>query len=276
MIFATDLDRTLIYSRSFLEGCEIASSNIEIYKGEPISYISNKALELLKKLHQVATIIPVTTRNEEQYHRIQLFKEELEPKCYIINNGGTIYYQGKEDREWTLHIREQIKALKVGYDEVLSAFLKSYKGPIERHKKSDDLIWLVLGDQDQIDWQAVEHFKKAFAHLGWKIDVNGRKIYLYPEFINKWSALEYIRKRYMKEEKIMAAGDSLFDYEMVHQADYGVIPRGAWIEEVNDDRGDANLYTTKISPTKSYITEHKGLRAAEDILSMALDKATYF
>ena len=151
--------------------------------------------------------------------------------------------------------------MEVGYDEVLESFLKSYKGPVERHKKSDDLIWLVLGDKEHIDWQAVEAFKAQFESAGWKIDVNGRKIYLYPEFVNKWAAVDYVRKQYGKGEKVIAAGDSLFDYEMVHQADYGVVPKQAWIEE-------------ECKPGIQ-ITSHMGLEAAEDLLAFALEKVKH-
>lgn len=259
MIFATDLDRTLIYSERFLEeGQTMPYRDVEIYKEKPISYISERAFELLKGLYKVAKVIPITTRNYEQYHRIELFKEALVPEIYVINNGGTIYMHGKEDSRWHQHIINQIDAMPVDYDEALRVFLESYKGPVERYKKSDDLIWLVLGESNQIDFESVRQFERKFKKAGWRIDVNGRKIYLYPEFINKWSALEYIRTYYY-QEKIMAAGDSLFDYEMVHQSDYGIVPKASWIEP------DCMAHIT--------ITQHQGLAAAEEILEAALIKA---
>lgn len=256
MIFATDLDRTLIFSEAFLEESKVSYQSIEIYKEKPISYISDEAIQVLKELSKRVHIIPVTTRNYEQYHRIELFYEVFTPEIYIINNGGSIYVQGKEDQAWKEHITLAINALVAGYDEVLQSFLKDYKGPVERWKKSDDLIWLVLGDKDQIDWQAVEQFKKNYSHKGWKIDVNGRKIYLYPEFINKWAAVQYVQRTYLSEEEIVAAGDSLFDYEMIHKAKWGIIPKNAWIE----------------SSCMPYImvTPHTGLKAGEEILEKVL------
>lgn len=257
MIFATDLDRTLIYSNKFLNEAGSPYKSIEIYKEKPISYISLKSLELLTKIKQKAHIIPVTTRNYEQYHRIEVFKGELAPELYIINNGGTIYIQGKEDIYWKQHIENQIRALKRGYDEVLHYFLESYKGTIERHKKSDELIWLILGDQNQIDWEAVKAFEAHYAKWGWKIDVNGRKIYLYPEFINKWDAINYVRNTYFVGENIIAAGDSLFDYEMVHHAKWGIVPKGSWIE---------------INCKPSILrTSNEGLQAGEEILENVLE-----
>lgn len=255
MIFATDLDRTLIYSESFLAETKSIYRNIEIYKEKPISYISLKTYELLHMLHEMAHVVPVTTRNYEQYHRIEVFKGSLEPELYVINNGGTIYYHQQEDKKWTDEIRRQIEAMPVSYDEVLEAFLKRYKGYVERYKKSDELIWLVLGDKDQIDWEAVKLFEETFSPLGWRIDVNGRKIYLYPHFINKWAAVQYIKTKYWNEA-VIAAGDSLFDYEMVHKADYGMVPKASWIEQ------DCLEYV--------HSTKQTGLEASEEILQAAL------
>lgn len=256
MIFATDLDRTLIYSNKFLDEATMPYKSIEIYKEKPISYISLEALKLLKVVHQKTKIIPVTTRNYEQYHRIEVFKDELTPDVYIINNGGTIYVQGTEDAYWKLHIDSHIEALKKGYNEVLDYFLESYKGPIERYKKSDDLIWLILGDKNQIDWETVKAFEAHYARWGWKIDVNGRKIYLYPEFINKWDAVDYVRNTYFTGENIIAAGDSLFDYDMVHGAKWGIIPKGSWIED-------------KCKPSIR-VTSNEGLMASEEILKTVI------
>lgn len=258
MILATDLDRTLIYSERFLETVKTSYQQIEIYQDRPISYISLKALMLLDKLARCAHIVPVTTRSLEQYHRIEVFKGNRKPEIYVVNNGGTIYYQGKEDEAWSNQIKAQIKAMPVGYEEALAAFLSQYKGPVERYKKSDDLIWLVLGDASHIDFEAVKVFEKQYAESGWRIDVNGRKIYLYPHFINKWAAVRYIKEHYWQEE-VIAAGDSLFDYEMVHRADYGIVPKEAWIE--------------KQCGQEVRITQKPGLEAAEEILAFALEKA---
>lgn len=262
MIFATDLDRTMIYSEKFLEDFKEEVINIEIFKERPISYISSKALESLKKLNQVATIIPTTMRNFEQYHRISLFSEYIVPKFYVINNGGTIFKDGKEDISWTRVIQNQLGQLVISYEEALQIFLNLYKGPIEQYKKSDGLIWLVLGDKNQIDWTGIKAYKERIQNSGWSIDVNERKIYLYPSCINKWAALDYIRRCYMKAP-ILAAGDSLFDCEMVTKADFGVIPKGSWLEQ--------NMTLTK-NQKEIYITQRAGLAAAEDLLAYALEQ----
>ncbi len=257
MIFATDLDRTLIYAERFLESYDGEVLNIEIFKEKPISYISAKALRLLKELDKVATVIPITTRNREQYKRISIWGEHIKPRIYVVNNGGTIFIEGKEDLIWNEKIKKQLSALTLSYEEALRLFLSLYKGPVEGYKKSDELIWLILGDKNHIDWKAVNDFQRQVEGNGWRIDVNGRKIYLYPTCIRKWEALQYIKMNYLNEE-VLAAGDSLFDAEMIHQAEFGAVPKGASIEEIYG----ANIYRTN----------QEGIGAAEDILSYALEK----
>ena len=257
MILASDLDRTLIYSKRFLEGIGVACLNIEIYKDEPITYITEEAQKLLKRVSQEMHLIPVTTRNLEQYKRITLFDKLFKPELYIVNNGGTIFYRDKEDLEWSRKIKYQLEQLKIDYDEALKGFLEIYKGPVERYKKSDDLIWLILGDKDHIHLESITMYKHIIAPLGWNLDVNGRKIYLYPNCIRKWEALSYIQQKYYNESMV-CAGDSLFDLEMMQKADYGIMPC------------DAGLKLTAINGSQIQTTNKRGICAAEDILSYAL------
>ncbi len=258
MFFATDLDRTLIYSGLFLEQAECSYELVEVYEGKNISYMSTQAINLLKQLHSLVPIVPITTRNEMQYKRISAFQEMICPELYVVNNGGTIIYKGREDEVWTKHIKDEIEALSVGYEEALGAFLEAYQKPIKSYHKSDDLIWLIIGERNNIDELAVTLFKETFEPKGWEIKVNGKKIYLYPKCINKCSAMQYIEKIYYNGP-IIAAGDSILDYQMVHEADYGLVPKAAYIE------GECQKHI--------WITEHSGLRAAEDILKYAIDQA---
>ncbi len=62
---------------------------------------------------------------------------------------------------------------------------------------------------------------------------------------------------------ILAAGDSLFDYEMVTKADFGAVPKGSWLEQ--------NITSTK-NQKEIYITQRAGLAAAEDLLAYALEQ----
>ena len=79
MIFASDLDQTLIYSRkSFRAHIEDNSIQlIETLDGKEISFITYKTITLLIKLQLHSYFIPVTTRTIEQFQRITLFQNEI-------------------------------------------------------------------------------------------------------------------------------------------------------------------------------------------------------
>lgn len=255
MIFATDLDRTLIYSHLFLENAACTYQLIERKGEKPIAYMSDKAIELIKKLHQKAHIIPITLRNEEEFQRIDLFREVIVPEIYVTNNGGTIYYQGKEDEEWTTHILKKMAALKLSHEQIKEGFLALYQGKIEKMVNCGNLVWLFMGEKEHIDVEGVSTFARQYEEQGWCIDVSGRKVYVYPYFVTKWEAVSYIKKKYFNET-IFAAGDSIFDKEMVEKADYGMVPKACYIEEVVERHVG--------------VTVHTGMRAAEDILQAAL------
>ena len=255
MIFATDLDRTLIYSHLFLENAACTYQLIEKKGEKPIAYMSDKAIALIKQLHQKAHIIPITLRNEEEFHRIDLFREVIKPEVYVTNNGGTIYYQGQEDEEWTTHISSQMAALRLSHEQIKECFLALYQGKIEKMINCGNLVWLFMGEKDHIDEAGVSAFRGQYEAQSWRIDVSGRKIYVYPYFVTKWEAVSYIKKKYFNET-IFAAGDSIFDKEMVEKADYGMVPKACYIEDVVGKHVST--------------TEHVGMRAAEDILVAAL------
>ena len=99
MIFASDLDRTLIYSNRLLtkNHLPVPIRNVEVYNGREISYMTEKAIALLRELADEMMFIPVTTRTVEQYHRIALFREEIRPTYAITCNGGVVLNNGNVD-----------------------------------------------------------------------------------------------------------------------------------------------------------------------------------
>ena len=69
-VFFTDLDNTLIYSYRHEIGREKIC--VELYQGREVSFITKRTWELLQQVKKQVLIIPVTTRTQEQYHRIDL------------------------------------------------------------------------------------------------------------------------------------------------------------------------------------------------------------
>ena len=77
MIVCVDLDRTLIYSANALD-LRVPDADaprllcVEVYRGAPLSYLTETAAELLRDLRSRAVVVPVTTRTPEQFARVRL------------------------------------------------------------------------------------------------------------------------------------------------------------------------------------------------------------
>ena len=120
MIFASDLDRTLIYSNRFLneESLTVPIRNVEVYNGREISYMTEKAIALLREIADEMMFIPVTTRTVEQYQRIALFRDEIRPTYAITCNGGVVLNDGKIDEHWQDYVRAKINGSAASVEDV--------------------------------------------------------------------------------------------------------------------------------------------------------------
>ena len=76
MIFATDLDGTLIHSERHLTENETVKV-VEYKNRKPLSFMSAKAAKTFRELKQIPNlkIIPVTARTEEQFRRIEIIQD---------------------------------------------------------------------------------------------------------------------------------------------------------------------------------------------------------
>ena len=91
-LIATDLDRTLIYSRA--AGAADTDRCVEIYDGAPLSYLTESAATLLTELAARVPVVPVTTRTRPQFERISL---PGGPFHYaVVSSGGRILRDGVE------------------------------------------------------------------------------------------------------------------------------------------------------------------------------------
>ena len=113
MIFATDLDRTLIYSiRQVKDTAGLVP--VEYKNEQPLSYMSNEAVELFQKLKENPNliIIPVTARSTEQFRRIQVVQD-----CpyAILACGAVILKNGKPLPIWQQFVKQIRTSEKENY-----------------------------------------------------------------------------------------------------------------------------------------------------------------
>ncbi|QUH21963.1 HAD hydrolase family protein [Alkaliphilus sp. B6464] len=262
MIFATDLDRTIIYSKRFVHDNMPQVQSVENINGSEISYMTKTSLYLIQNLlnQDIVTLIPVTARSKDEFARIH-FLYNLGLKYIIVNNGGSIFIDGKEDKYWKEHIQKQVQQFKMSHAEILNKYLDTFGfNSLKKFTLVDKLV-RVISLKNKLDKKKLNEFTKYAHSHGWKISYNGKKIYIMPEFINKWSALEYVRDKYLNGKKIISSGDSDLDLDMVTNADIGIVPRhGNIIDYINTD--------------KIEITRNHGFLAGEEIIKRVFDLTT--
>lgn len=209
-LFCCDLDNTLIYSwRRQLSGEKFC---VEWLDGREISYITRRALGLLKELEKRMLLIPVTTRRVEQYQRIIL--PGVCPVYALVCNGGVLLEKGEEAEDW---YKDSLDRIKDSQGE-LNVGQRILEGDTCRDFEVWRIRELFLFTKSRDPEKTVKELKKRLDLQ--KIDVftNKNKVYVIPKALNKGAALERIKDR-LGAKRVFAAGDSLFDMPMLARAD---------------------------------------------------------
>lgn len=255
--FASDLDRTLIYSKKMVEayGASIGNHLIETLNGRELSFISTNTKRNLMKINKEIYFIPVTTRTMEQYHRLTLFHDEIQPEYVITSNGGCILKDGNELKEWTHFVQDSIG--KNSLNTMLKKVEKfSFYNSIKRVKIGDGFFFYLIMEQELIQTIDLQSLRKWANGLGWQTSVQGRKLYFIPESLNKWHAVDYLKNK-IGLKTVYSAGDSLLDLALISNSDYGLSPA----------HGEVLKYYPMIESTTYY-----GIKSSEEITQDIINK----
>ncbi|WP_424767598.1 HAD family hydrolase [Paenibacillus sp. sgz302251] len=262
MIFASDLDQTLIFSARSKGDIEIEDMiPVELHEGKHISYMTKPAMNKLKNLSDIMPFVPVTTRVPKQFDRIFGIKEQLQPEYVIVSNGGTILQNGRIDQEWHGFVREAVKQHCAENTEIASLFGKIASSHwVKSTDLCDELFFSIVVDRDQLPIDALGELKLKLASLGWSYSLQGRKIYLVPEKVSKGAAIQYVKEK-LGSGFVYAAGDSLLDESLLLAADYAISP-------VHGELGRAYSAHPHIR-----FTTARGALASEELLDSILEHA---
>ncbi|MBF0709331.1 hydrolase (had superfamily) [Alkalihalobacillus hwajinpoensis] len=245
--FASDLDRTLIYSSRMIE--QDTQQNYELIEtldGKEISYISNYASELLQKVNKEIYFIPVTTRTVEQYRRITFFQTTIQPEYAITSNGGRILKNGKVLSDWSNRINASLEEC-LSLDAFVRQLENLIKGNwVERIRHADYLFVYLIIKRDHVSSEELYHLFEWSREQGWQPSLQGRKLYFVPNPVNKWKAVDYLKKE-IGLSYVYTAGDSLLDYELIYQGDCGYVPAHGEVLESYPDLPKTTAHGMKAS-----------------------------
>ena len=261
MLFASDLDQTLIYSHKTFISKEIDEQirPVERLDDRFISFMTQNALSALKEIAQRVLFVPVTTRTQLQYQRINFRDYDITYQYAVTSNGGKIFSNGVENEDWSkLVLSGKNKCLAV--EDLIHKF-----GEIahpswvinDSGKLADDLFYYCLIEREKIPVTELAAFKIWANENRWELSVQGRKLYLVPLNINKKVAIQFIKEK-EGVSSVVAAGDSLLDLEMLIAADLAFAPAHGELYSLYS-QGGAGLEKLKF-------TQKSGIEAAEEIL----------
>lgn len=259
-LFASDLDRTLIYSAAALglTGPDRSAPRllcVEVYEHRPLSYLTERAAALLTRVAERTVFVPTTTRTREQYHRIHL---PGPPAPYAVcANGGHLLVDGESDPGWQARVRRNLTDC-APLDEV-RAHLRRTADPgwLLKERVAEDLFAYLVVDRERLPDAWPKELADWAEPRGWAVSLQGRKIYAVPRPLTKSAAIAEIVRR-TGAERTWAAGDSLLDADLLHAADLGWRPG-------HGELADSGWQAAHISALPE-----RGAAAGERILAEAL------
>lgn len=261
MIFASDLDRTLIYSERFLEGTSCQVSLVE--GGKYRSYMTGPAVELLRQIAWQMTFVPCTTRTIEQYRRIQLFQREIIPRYAVVSNGANLIIGGVLDLSYQAKLNQILATDCMAPGDMLMEFSKiastEWAGPM---RQADGVFYYCIIDRPKAPLEVIQAFTRWAESKRWVVSVQARKLYLVPRMVNKWAALERVMEL-TGDERVIAAGDSLLDLPLVQGAEYAISPSHGELYLQHQDQGASWDFT-----------KAQGIMAGEELLKTVINKTT--
>ena len=260
MLFATDLDRTIIYSNKFVENYQTVSC-VEHLDGREISYMSHKALELLAqvKIRNDIYLVPITTRSLAQFSRII----PLQDCPYaVVANGGIILHKGQPLKVWQEHIERTRQIQALDYPKILDILTKYQKYLTRTPSLVDNLFFFtkVTEDQDIVQEFILPSLEYDLKDLEWTFTLQGLKLYIIPKEISKENALSFLQD-YLKEEFLITSGDGKLDAGFLSLGDIKMIPKNSEVYQLIDNKD-------------GYMIVNQGIEGAEDILSVVLEQKT--
>lgn len=217
MIFLSDLDRTLIFSYKRLSPDNLC---VEKKDGKELSYMTRRSAKLFSELTEKIIFIPITTRSKEQYERI-VFPDGYVPRYAVIDNGANLLVDGVPDREWRKEFEEEFRRAQGEINECRK-FLQNEKDVYFEIRIVDDSFLFTKAHNTS---EVIDKMGRSVRTAHTSFCRNGEKLYVIPDGISKGRAADKILK-WLPGHKLIAAGDSLFDRQMLQRADIAIIKQG--------------------------------------------------
>ena len=227
VLVVSDLDRTLIYSATALQlPCADEEAPtlvcVEVLDGRPHSFLTLAATRRLTEIAGSSTFVPTTTRTMAQYGRVRF--PGVAPSYAITSNGGNILIDGRPDEQWHRSTASAIADCEVNLLEVRAELKRRTHGDwAVKRRVGDDLFCYVVVEPTTMPDDFIASWTTWCSDRGWRVSVQGRKIYAIPNPLTKERAMLAVARR-VGVDRIVAAGDGALDAGFLAAADAGIRP----------------------------------------------------
>ena len=224
VLIATDLDRTLVYSRAALALSRDVLpplTCVERRGDEQLSFMTAAAARLLAALATRTVLASVSTRLPEQLARVRL--PGPPSRFAIAANGGVLLVDGVADGGWQHRVAAAVTESAALSDVIY--YVRQHCKPAwtaQVREAGGLFCYAVLGAAGAPDGFVAEAAEWA-ANRGWTVSAQGRKLYWMPRGLTKAAAVREVADR-IGAELVLAAGDSLLDRDLLCYADQGIHP----------------------------------------------------
>lgn len=223
LVYASDLDQTLIFSRRFLDTHQSEGDFVCVERRDDteLSYMDREVQTNLKRLAEDSRVlfIPATTRDLMRYNRVELWHGAA-PEYAIVSNGGFILHNGEPLSEWseivTTGINHTIRK------EITRYFETKFKTRSTEVEFVDSIFLLCKVDN-------VSEFDVVVAELNeiysdWQFERQWHKCLAIPANVTKGSALKWLCENKLNPQCVVTSGDGTLDLQMLSYGDYAFIP----------------------------------------------------
>ncbi len=234
IFFFSDIDDTLIQTKrktDFSKNTIVASYTKE---GEENSFFY-EGIKLFVDtiIDSGMTFIPTTARNLASYQRT-VFYDNPKIKYVILNFGGLLLIDNKEDEAWTKTMQDNY-AKVTSLDTLNSNLLEHFeKDNLKLQVKIIDSYYISIYNKFDLDNQEmITKIRESLERFlceekDFYLYENGNSFALLPNFLNKKFAVEHLIKIH-KPLLTIGAGDNISDLDFMQVADFKFLPDKCFI-----------------------------------------------
>jgi hypothetical protein len=213
----TDLDSTLVFT--WPEAPKL--QEVERFPSGRVVRMHEEAWIGLKELGDAERLLVATSRTVSQFRHVA-----LPPLPYVLAaNGLDLIDHGHVMPEWR---EEQCHLLSLGAEpwHRLEAHCEEMFTACDlRLSVREPWLAVCIGDREAVATCCLR-LGPAVSDWGWKVRAVGRKLYVFPEDMDKRETVRRALSR-IGQGRYVAAGDSAMDLELLKAAERAIVPRGS-------------------------------------------------